>query len=192
MLLGVGATAVAGVAVALSFAVSNASTITDVVGEPLSVSAIVVPAPSVTPTPRAATPTPKPAATPEVVPAPQPRDVAPDPEPQPEPEPSAPAVEAPAEPAPPAPEPTPTQEEIESVVRQYAENRDWDGLRDWVAQQGWSPEELQAIIDELRQKYPGFARAETSASADSASVGDLPGSRVGSKRDQSLHAPEGG
>lgn len=189
MLIGGGAIVAAGIAVGLSFAVSNASTLTDIAGEPIAVSAIVVPAPAVTATPTPVkSPKPTPVATPEVVPAPQPRDVAP----EPDPEPVAPAEPAPADPVVPAPQPSPTQEQIEETIREFAAKGDWDGLRAWVAGQGWSPEEIQAIIDDLRQKYPDFGRAETSALADPTSDRDLPGSGVGSKRDQSHRAPVSG
>lgn len=148
------------VTVACTFAVSNAVELTDVAGEPVTTSPMVIP--SATPTaepfdvvPTAPTPTATATKAPvsERVPAPEPRAVTP----------QAPATKAPSkakkraqEHKPASPRPShdawrEQREAVASLIARYEKDGDWNKVQSWVAAQGWSKERTERVLRYVRE-----------------------------------------
>lgn len=143
---GGGIAAAVGVTVACTFAVSSAVELTDVAGESITASPVVVPSASATPTasPSSAPtvqPTVKPTA--ETVPAPEPRAVTPQTHKPGKADSGSKGTKASQSPKPHrthTPTPSPDRRDGSDVVAQYQKDGDWSKVVAWADAQGWSKE----------------------------------------------------
>ena len=158
---GGGVTVAVAVTVASTFAVSNAVELTDVAGEPVSGTPLLVPshtpaAQTPTATPSAPTPTASPtpeAPVAETVPAPEPRAVTPKPK-----TPKKPTTgKSDTRDHHPRKTPTPAQsswqerrDEVEALIAQYEKDGDWGKVKEWIAAQGWSREQADRWVRYIR------------------------------------------
>ncbi len=176
------ATAVAGIAVLCTFAVSHAVALTDVAAEPVSASPVVLPSASSSPTPTVPTATTPPEAL--VVPPPEPRDVAP---PSSAPKAAEPVQQAAADPG------------IEEIIAQFERDGDWKKVAAWFAAHRDDPElatwwrYVRDHLDESQLDEDGhrfFDKLPETPHAGNTSGRHHPDDGTGSKRERSRTTPD--
>lgn len=173
---GGGVTVAVAVTVACTFAVSNAVELTDVAGEPVSGTPLLVPSSGpAAQTPTGTPSTPTPTATPttkapvaETVPAPEPRAVTP--KSKTTKKPTSGKNETRDHPR---KTPTPAQsswqerrEEVEALIAQYEKDGDWGKVKEWIAAQGWSREQADRWVRYIRANADRDSRDEWNRDSD--------------------------